>query len=204
MKGFIVTTTVCQIPMACAVPGVLSAANGVDKLSTATSETGLLRPLDTVAGVGDILGGGLMIYSGFASIPKAGEVPPLLKRIADVPPTPEPRIFTSNDPLVGDLATRIDAAAPGRVVDVNRVVRDPVTGVSLTDLDIELTDAIIQVKSGAKLGGGVEQVTKSAETTGKVSFLYAPKLRPGAVAEAQRQGVEVFQTWDDLKARLGL
>jgi len=124
--------------------------------------------------------------------------------IQDAAATRVPRVFTSKDPLVGDLATRIDAAAPGRVVDVNRVVRDPVTGATLTDLDIELSDAIIQVKSGAKLGGGVEQVAKSAEITGKDSFLYAPKLRPGAVAEAQRQGIEVFQTWEELKARLGL
>ncbi|GHU61376.1 hypothetical protein FACS189418_0930 [Clostridia bacterium] len=47
------------------------------------------------------------------------------------------RIFTSSDPLVGDLATAIDKAVPGKVVDVNRIIKDS-SGRILTDLDIEL------------------------------------------------------------------
>ena len=114
------------------------------------------------------------------------------------------RIFTSSDPLVGDLATQIDALAPGRVAGVNRVVRDPMTGARLTDLDIELTDVVIQVKSGKKLAGAVEQVSVSAAETGKRAVLYAPNLKPGAVKQAQREGVEVFTSFDVLKRGLGL
>ena len=32
------------------------------------------------------------------------------------------RVFTSKDPLVGDVATAIDKAVPGKVVDVNQIV----------------------------------------------------------------------------------
>jgi hypothetical protein len=113
------------------------------------------------------------------------------------------RVFTSTDPLVGDLASRIDALAPGRVVGVNRELRDAL-GNRVTDLDVELADLVIQVKSGTKLGGGVEQVAASSAATGKPSVLYAPNLKPGALKEARRQGAEVYTTFDDLRQRLGL
>jgi hypothetical protein len=78
------------------------------------------------------------------------------------------------------------------------------TGMIITDLAIELTDVIIQVKSGEKLGGAVDQVLISAETTGKRSILFGPNLRPGAIQQARREGLEVFTSFDALKNGLDL
>ena len=59
------------------------------------------------------------------------------------------RIFTSKDPLVGELATQIEKEVPGKVIAVNKkVYRDD--GSVLTDLDIELDNIVIQVKSGGE------------------------------------------------------
>lgn len=106
------------------------------------------------------------------------------------------RIFTSSDPLVGDLATAIDKAIPGKVVDVNRIIKDP-SGRILTDLDIELDNIIIQVKSGG--GKGLTtQLENTAKATGKTVIGYGPDIKSSVLKGAQQKGYEVFTNLDDL------
>jgi len=59
--------------------------------------------------------------------------------------------WTSSDPYVADLANDIHAAY-GNVIAVNRRVIDPATGNDITDIDIETTNAIIEVKSRSLSG----------------------------------------------------
>jgi len=61
------------------------------------------------------------------------------------------RIFASEDPLVADLANKIEIRYPGHVVGVNRKIRDT-RGKIVTEIDIELQNANIQVKSGGGKG----------------------------------------------------
>ena len=106
------------------------------------------------------------------------------------------RIFTSSDPLVGDLATAIDKAIPGKVVDVNRIIKDP-SGRILIDLDIELDNIIIQVKSGG--GKGLTtQLENTANATGKTVIGYGPDIKSSVLKGAQQKGYEVFTNLDDL------
>ncbi|MGV9761685.1 RHS repeat-associated core domain-containing protein [Streptomyces tricolor] len=106
------------------------------------------------------------------------------------------RTFTSTDPLVGDLATKIDAKYPGLVDDVNVPVKRP-DGSTLTDFDIELQNAVIQVKAGPGKGAG-DQVTRTQQGTDKPVILYGPKLRPSVVKEVNRRGGIGVTSLDDL------
>jgi hypothetical protein len=86
------------------------------------------------------------------------------------------RVFTSSDPLVGDLATKIDAAYPGHVVGVNVPIRDA-AGRLVTDADILLQDSIVQVKSGG--GKGLtSQIQRTEQATGLPTIGYGPDLKP--------------------------
>ena len=66
-----------------------------------------------------------------------------------------------------------------------------------TDFDVELTDAVIQVKSGSGKGIGA-QVTRTQEVTTKQVIVYAPKMGSHAQAEATRRGAKVFTSKDEL------
>jgi hypothetical protein len=68
-------------------------------------------------------------------------------RFADVSMPTNARRFTSDEPLVADLANQIEVLYPGHVLGVNRKIRDT-GGRIITDIDIELQTANIQVKSG--------------------------------------------------------
>ncbi len=106
------------------------------------------------------------------------------------------RIFKSNDRLVGELATEIDARSPGRVVNVNRPT-------NLTELDIELTDMTIQVKYTEKLQGAEKQLRNTIADTGKPAVLYNPKLKAGSKL-LRKRGFTVFTDFDELMQHLGL
>lgn len=106
------------------------------------------------------------------------------------------RIFTSKDPLVGELATQIEKEVPGKVIAVNKkVYRND--GSVLTDLDIELDNIVIQVKSG---GGKklTQQLIASEESTGKTAIGYVPKVKPSVLKEANEKGFKVFTNIEDL------
>ena len=120
------------------------------------------------------------------------------KERAKTAPEGEPpkRTFTSPDPLVGDLANSIEEAVPGKIIDVN-VNAYTEAGVKRTDYDIELDDAVIQVKSGSGKGLGA-QISRTQETTGKKIIAYGPELGKHVQAEARKRGAIVFTSKDDL------
>ncbi|MFY0582866.1 RHS repeat-associated core domain-containing protein [Cystobacter fuscus] len=93
--------------------------------------------------------------------------------------------FSSTDPHVADLANKIDDLYPGHVLSVNKVVRDA-DGRIVTDFDIELQNAVIQVKS--KGNGLASQMERTAAVTDKPVIGYGPKLKPSVVREVQRRG----------------
>lgn len=112
------------------------------------------------------------------------------------------RTFTSKDPLVGNLATNIDATHPGKVVAVNKIVKDPTTGKTITDFDIETDNAVIQVKSGG--GKGLATQMKNTSTaTSKEVIAYGPKLKPSVIKSVEAAGYKVFTTEKKLINYLG-
>ncbi|MEV7142224.1 RHS repeat-associated core domain-containing protein [Streptomyces tauricus] len=108
------------------------------------------------------------------------------------------RTFTSDDPLVGDIANGIEAKYPGLIDDVNVPVNRP-DGSTLTDFDIELKNAVIQVKAGPGKGAGA-QVTRTQEGTNKPVIVYGPKLRPSVVKEVNNRGGIGVTSMEDLLA----
>ncbi len=104
--------------------------------------------------------------------------------------------WKSKDPLVGDVANAIDDAIPGKVSDVNKVIRDP-SGRTITDLDIELDDVVIQVKSGG--GKGLTtQLETTAKAIGKEVIGYVPNVKPSILKGASAKGFKVFTKLDDM------
>jgi len=106
------------------------------------------------------------------------------------------RVFTSNDPLVGDVATAIDNAVPGKVIDVNQIAYRA-DGTILTDYDIVLDNMIIQVKSGGAKGL-TKQLIASSQSSGKIAIGYAPDIKPSVFKEATRNGYNVFTDLESL------
>lgn len=107
------------------------------------------------------------------------------------------RTFTSDDPL-GDVANSVEAKYPGLVEDVNVSV-SRADGSTLTDFDIELKNAVIQVKAGPGKGAGA-QVTRTQEGTDKPVIVYGPKLRSSVVKEVDSRGAIGVTSMDDLLA----
>ena len=106
------------------------------------------------------------------------------------------RIFTSPDPLVGDLANSIESKLPGRINNVNRVVKDA-SGRIVTDFDIELDNVIIQVKSGG--GKGLtSQLERTVTATNKTVIGYGPDIRASVIKGARAKGFDIFTNIDSL------
>lgn len=85
------------------------------------------------------------------------------------------RTFTSDDKHVGDVANKIEEAYPGHVVGVNVPVRDT-AGNMVTDADILLKNAVIQVKSGGGKGM-TSQLQRTEQATGLPTLGYGPDLK---------------------------
>lgn len=84
-----------------------------------------------------------------------------------------------NTPLVGDVATKIDAAYPSHVVGVNVPICDA-SGRLVNDADTLLKNAVIQVKSGG--GKGLtSQVQRTEQATGLPTIGYGPDLKPSII-----------------------
>ncbi|MCL1791618.1 MAG: hypothetical protein FWG40_09795 [Peptococcaceae bacterium] len=120
----------------------------------------------------------------------------------------KPRTFASPDAHVGETATAIDAKFPRRVKDVNQKAYRP-DGSELTDFDIALTDDIvIQVKEGGARRLEAQIMNSSAEMKqyGMTQEVigYAPDLDLAAkadrvrIANAEKQGIKIFTTEEDL------
>ena len=84
------------------------------------------------------------------------------------------RTFASSDPLVADLANAIEKAYPGHVVGVNVPMTDA-AGHLVTDADILLRNAVIQVKAGS--GAGLtRQLARTQTATSLPVIGYGPRL----------------------------
>ncbi len=94
--------------------------------------------------------------------------------------------WTSKDPLVGDLANKIDELYPGHVKGVNVPMYDT-TGKLVTDADILLDNAVLQIKSGG--GKGMAgQLLRTQGATDLPVIGYGPTLKPSVVSGAERAG----------------
>lgn len=135
------------------------------------------------------------------SLAGVGAVPRALRVLDAVPPTVRPpRVFTSSDPLVGDLATMLDAHQPGLVRAVNVDIRK-LDG-DFREVDIDLGDTVVQVKGG-NARGLIGQMQRTLATTDRAVIGYAPGMKPGALADAARQGLAIARTPEELIAMIG-
>jgi len=110
------------------------------------------------------------------------------------------RTFASADAHVADAANRIEHAMPGRVVGVNSQV-SMANGLS-REVDIDLGDLLVQVKSG-NARGLTGQLMSTTASTGRTAIGYAPDISEGAWLNAARQGVPIARTLDELLAIIG-
>jgi RHS repeat-associated protein len=125
--------------------------------------------------------------------PRAGKLPHLKS-------SRDPRTFESVDPLVADLANKIEAEIPGRINGVNRTL-NLVTRKGFREVDIDLGKVIVQVKSGPA-GGLTKQLTETARTLGRQVIGYAPDIPNGAWANAARDGIPIARNPAELLAIL--
>src|SRR5438552_16985323 len=98
-----------------------------------------------------------------------------------------PRKFTFNYILeVGSLAGLIGDLYPGHAVDKNIPQTNPLTGKTLTDFDIVLKNAVIEVKGGENASGILTQIAKQQGLTDLPVIGYGPKLPNGVIKEGLR------------------
>jgi RHS repeat-associated protein len=110
------------------------------------------------------------------------------------------RVFTSQDPLVGELATAIDASSPGIVRAVNTIMQGATKS---AEIDIVAGSTIIQVKS-ANATGMIAQMQRTIQQYPGYRIVgYAPDMRPGALRGAQRQGLTIYTDTHSLIMREG-
>lgn len=103
--------------------------------------------------------------------------------------------FVSNNPGVGELANKIEAAYPGSVRGVNMPVYGS-DGRLITDADIRVGSVIIQVKSG-RGSGLTRQVRKTGATSLRI-IGYGPNLGLHVMRGLRREGFEVYNNEADL------
>lgn len=134
--------------------------------------------------------------AGIGFVSDAGTARVGLKIGAKIASAAKGRVFTSADPLVGNLATKIDAAYPGHVVGVNVPIRDA-AGRLVTDADILLKNGVVQVKSGG--GKGLtSQLQRTEQATGLPAIGYGPDLKTSvlrgcAATNCERTLIEVVK-----------
>jgi hypothetical protein len=104
--------------------------------------------------------------------------------------------WSSPDPLVGDLADKIEAAKPGAVRGVNIKAYRP-DGTLATDFDIETATAVVQVKPGTGRGA-LRQATETASVTTKTVIVYGPSLGWQQVRNLENAGFKVATSQDQL------
>ena len=99
---------------------------------------------------------------------------------------------------MGETATAIEAHFPGRVTAVNQEVYDS-RGIEKTEIDIELDNTAIQVKS-VPASGLVAQMQRTRKHQDKTVIGYAPDLKPssGLIQDAKKEGFKVFTTQNGL------
>jgi len=118
-----------------------------------------------------------------------------------IPLPPPPGMFSSPDPLVGDLANAIESAHPGSVAGVNVNLTNPNTpNARATEADILLRNGtVIQVKSQG-YGGLSGQMQRTASATGQRVVGYAPNAPRAAIASGRNTGLEIYTSEAELLA----
>lgn len=111
------------------------------------------------------------------------------------------KVFSSPDPLVGDLAKEIEKTYSGRVVGVNVIAFDSL-GRKVTDFDIETDKIVVQVKSGRGTGL-TKQMIKTQTVTSKEVVAYGPKLGKHVIRSVETNGFKVFTKKDKLIDYIG-
>ncbi len=108
-------------------------------------------------------------------------------------------IWESGNSLVGGLANSINDAIPGKVTDINKIVKD-LGGRIVTDFDIELNDTVIQVKSGGGKGLTTQlNNTNTATTKGVVA--HVPVAKPSIIKSATENEYNLFTNINKLFER---
>ena len=112
-----------------------------------------------------------------------------------------PRVFVSKDPMVGELATKIDSRYPGMVEGVNvKIFRH--NGAPETDIDVSTKRANVEVKSRSTSG-----MRKQLATLKKISWKeplgYAPQITENERRNINDDGIKVFRCDDCLIDYLG-
>ncbi len=107
-------------------------------------------------------------------------------------------IWTGKDKYVPELANVIEEKFPGKIKAVERLLYDS-DGRLVTDLDIELDDIIIQVKSGSAKGL-TTQMLNTFNATGKVVISYTPDIKQSSsvLKGVRAKGFNTFTTMDEL------
>ena len=126
----------------------------------------------------------------------------LTKSVDDVVAELVKQVWTGKDKYVPELANIIEEKFPGKVKAVERVIYDS-DGKIITDLDIELDNIVIQVKSGSarKL---TRQMIVTANATGKTVVSYTPDINQSAAVlrDIREKGYKTFTTTEELLAYL--
>ena len=105
---------------------------------------------------------------------------------------------------MGDVANAIEARYPGRNIDVNVPARRS-DGSLVTDSDIELPKAIIQIKSG-RGRRAASQATSTMDAlapAGRPVVVYGPDLGPYVMRDIGERGGLVTRSLDELLDVIG-
>lgn len=185
-------------------PSTLNQINGI--LATSKTPAQAVKNLDTAIEVARKAGaspGDIAALEQTRVGLATGKIKPTGNKSTDgVAINSGPRTFKSADPLVGDLATKIEATYPGSVADVNVPIRDS-TGKLVTDADILMKDGtVIQVKSGG--GKGLtSQLQRTQDAIGSANvFGYGPTIKPSVINSANEAGFKVFTSEAELIRQL--
>ncbi len=97
----------------------------------------------------------------------------------------QPKVWTSSDPLVADLANQLEAMYPGHVLGVN--VKTWQAGRAI-EFDIVLRNAVIEVKGGAHPKGLYKQILDRMNAQSLPVVGYGPKLPDGLIRKINNTG----------------
>jgi hypothetical protein len=112
-----------------------------------------------------------------------------------------PRTFQSKDPMVGELATKIDRRYPGMVEGVN-VQLYKGNGQKDTDIDVATKKSNIEVKSDGTRHLHL-QLRHLKKVSRKEPIGYAPQITTDEKEKIKKDGIKVFRCDDCLIDYLG-
>jgi hypothetical protein len=108
--------------------------------------------------------------------------------------------FASKDPLVTDLAVSLEMKFPGLIKEIEKIIKDPLTGKTITDFDIVTNkQLIIEVTVGGGKGK-VEQIVgrQIPNAEGKEVVLFGPNVGGAVEKNLKANGIKLFRNENDL------